>query len=586
NDGMTTADLKAMIKLARKQPVAFAFNPGKSDDEHYLSMDRRKKPEVLGKAAKKDGPSPKVSFGTAEAEGKLFNLTCEKQLPTMAKKVKKFLKSQKITMNVQIMDASGNVLDSDIEDLPDDPNEDQDQEQTGQGADLSAYTDRLTDLVARLQDIPEQAAEQIRNSIPKVESYIQAEDANKAGAALDKLEAVVAKLVGTGAPETQPEPTAAPQVDPKAAVLKRINAVKAAIGNLAGEQKDKLLKALTAAAAAFKAGDLDKTGAVLDKIETALAGLGGQTAPDQQSESAPPAPPPPDDEKAALVQKINALRGHIGLVEQEAQQAKLMDALKKAAAQFKSGELNVAAEMLARIETALANLKSATDSPPDSPQETPEQEPSPEVAQCLSRVSALEPRKNEAASKGLVEDVNKLNLQWDRVQDALGNEDYGTAMSALDLVEQMLDEGRGDGQSAFAADVASDVKPFAEARLKWNSARGKMSQEMEKLITAIRSACDGDEELQDVAKNVDELVGYLANLDDTLEDKLDAIVNTEPGEERDSRKIEALSTLNDYQNELNDPFFADVDSNNGFASVSVAATAQQALADIGRVLNA
>ena len=93
---MTKADLQPLLKLARKQPVAFAFNPGKSDNEHYLNMDRRKNPAILGKVAKTEGPGAKFSFGTVEVDGKLLNLTCEKALPAMAKKVKKYLKSQKI----------------------------------------------------------------------------------------------------------------------------------------------------------------------------------------------------------------------------------------------------------------------------------------------------------------------------------------------------------------------------------------------------------------------------------------------------------------------------------------------------------
>ena len=43
-------------------------------------------------------------------------------MPTLARKVKKYLKANKINLNVQIADRNGNIIDSDIEDdIPDDP---------------------------------------------------------------------------------------------------------------------------------------------------------------------------------------------------------------------------------------------------------------------------------------------------------------------------------------------------------------------------------------------------------------------------------------------------------------------------------
>lgn len=592
--GMTKADLQPLLKLARKQPVAFAFNPGKSDNEHYFNMDRRKNPAVLGKVAKTEGPGVKFSFGTVEIDGKLLNLTCEKTLPAMAKKVKKYLKSLKISLNVQVLDASGNVIDSDVEDLPDDETVDD----GIQKVDLSSLTQRLSDLETRLGIVPPEPAAKIRPLLPKVEEYIQAGDADKAEAVLSKLEAATAKLP-SGKTGAQPSPVTAPTAlsDGKTAPVKRINALKGRIGLVEdAAQREKLMVVLKSAAAAFKEGDLKKAGALLDRLDMALSNIASKQPPDQAKEAVAPPPPAPDQEKMALARKIKAIKGHIGLVERDDQRERLMKELAKAAGRFKAGDLNSAGTLVSGIETVLSKIKAAnapseaTAEPSDTSertgQDSQQQENSSEEADCLARMMALEPRYVEAASKGLVADVNALKLQWDRVQGAIGDGDLATAMQAMDRVEEMLDAGRTEGDTAFSSDIASEVKPFAEARLRWSSARGTMTKELGKLQNEIKNVCGGDPELNEVVAEVDQLSEYLVNLDEQLEVRLDRIVNAKAPHERDTLKGEAVVVLDKYMAELKNPFFDDVDSNNGFVNVSVAATAREALNDIGRVLSA
>ncbi|MFT7060660.1 MAG: hypothetical protein ACJASV_003184, partial [Pseudorhodobacter sp.] len=79
------AELKRLIKIARKAPISFGFNPGKSDEDTFLGLDRVKQPKVLGKAAKEEGDGNKYSFGTAVVDGKVMRLTCLRELPNMAK---------------------------------------------------------------------------------------------------------------------------------------------------------------------------------------------------------------------------------------------------------------------------------------------------------------------------------------------------------------------------------------------------------------------------------------------------------------------------------------------------------------------
>jgi hypothetical protein len=64
------ADLKKILGVAKKGPLAFGFNPGKTEAETFFGMHRIKAPKVLGKAAKDEGSGKKFSFGTARVEGK------------------------------------------------------------------------------------------------------------------------------------------------------------------------------------------------------------------------------------------------------------------------------------------------------------------------------------------------------------------------------------------------------------------------------------------------------------------------------------------------------------------------------------
>ena len=114
------ADLKKMVKLGKTKRPSFAFCPGEKDD-HTMIIDRRKKPEMLGKAARNEGAGKKAAFGYFELNGRNMELTCSRVIPKLAKTLKKYLKTQKIKVNVVVMDEDGTVLDSDIEDLPPDP---------------------------------------------------------------------------------------------------------------------------------------------------------------------------------------------------------------------------------------------------------------------------------------------------------------------------------------------------------------------------------------------------------------------------------------------------------------------------------
>ena len=65
------SELKKMVKLARKEPVSFAFNPGKSEEDAYCGMHRTKpasRPGPTTPPARSCWPHSTGSTATARAK--------------------------------------------------------------------------------------------------------------------------------------------------------------------------------------------------------------------------------------------------------------------------------------------------------------------------------------------------------------------------------------------------------------------------------------------------------------------------------------------------------------------------------------
>ena len=98
------------MKLAKANPLPFAFCPASGKDAPTFSIHRRKKPEVMAKSAKKDSGQNKVAFGSFTVEGKTMKMTCDRVVPGLVKQLKKHLRSQKVAMDVILLDASGEEI--------------------------------------------------------------------------------------------------------------------------------------------------------------------------------------------------------------------------------------------------------------------------------------------------------------------------------------------------------------------------------------------------------------------------------------------------------------------------------------------
>ncbi|GAA6199799.1 hypothetical protein [Aquicoccus sp. SU-CL01552] len=520
-------ELKKLIKLGKKKPLSFAFCPGKKDD-HTMLIDRRKKPEVIAKIAKKEGGGSKVAFGTFEVKAKTMELTCEKVVPALAKVLKKYLKSQKVQLNILVMDANGEVLDSDIEDLPDDPTLDDD-------------------------------------------------DAGEEGGAAEEAEAPA-----VDAPQevetTEEVAAAGPSAAELAARLKTLQPVVASAPDaVAG----KLKKAVAQAVALIRSGDLaaaDRTVAALEKAATRLraAGEGGET-----SATEPPAAPTEDaTETRRLVARAGALKGVIADLPEPAG-GKLTTALTSAAKRLRAGDLAGADDLLGRIEAAVNKIRSA---PPAENKETAAPG-DPQQAKWQMAEARLQPAIDRliAEKRG---DLAAINRFFGYAQEQAGAGNYDKALAAATRVAALI-KAAATAETTAAAEAREaapeNVADYTRSRLNWIKTRQTLRRDLEALKTAIDTATTGVEGMEDVPSRSGVLFAYLDDIDTTLEDTLEQLVETPDGDRRDGLKRAARGIIADYRGLLDTAFFKAVD-HSGFARTNIRSGALAALQEVSTAL--
>lgn len=114
--GMDADEIKSLIGVSRKRSVNFGLCLGKKPETTTILMHRMKSPDVLGRQAKQAGETNKVTYGTLQTKGKKLNLSLEVDMPPgLALQGRKFFNTLGIKLSIVVLDASGNLLDSDLD---------------------------------------------------------------------------------------------------------------------------------------------------------------------------------------------------------------------------------------------------------------------------------------------------------------------------------------------------------------------------------------------------------------------------------------------------------------------------------------
>ncbi|TDK53027.1 hypothetical protein [Antarcticimicrobium luteum] len=555
-------ELKKLVKLGKKKRLSFAFCPGKKND-HTILIDRRKPPEVIAKIAKKEGDGSKVAFGTFEVKSKTMELTCDRVVPALAKVLKKYLKSQKVQVNILVMDASGNVLESDIEDLPDDPAWDADE--------------------------------------------ADAAEADEAGAQDAAGTAAAAAPQETADQKEAPQDAAPPGGPAQADLVARLKAVQPAVAAAPAAVADKLKKAAAQAVAQIKSGDLaaaDRTVSALEKAADRLQGAQiGAEPPAPETPAEPPAQPSaapsaepstqtqsdPGDTAAdtrRLAARAGALKGVISGLPDPAG-GKLIAALTRVVKLLKAGDLAAAGDLLNRIEAAVNQTQTAP--PPQAPQpaETETAEAAdPQQAKWQMAQTRLQPAIDRliAEKRGDLAAINRF-FGYAQEQAEAGN--YDKALAAAGRVAALIKAAATAETTAAAAEAQAaapeNVTAYTRSRLNWIKTRQALRSDLEALKKAIDAATAGVEGMEDVPARSGVLFDYLDDIDSSLEDTLEQLVETPDGDRREGLKTAARRIIDDYRGLLDTEFFKAVDDN-GFARTSIRAGALAALQEVSGAL--
>lgn len=115
------AALSDQLAGARNKLLNFALLIGK--DGLFLETDLKKSPEVLWRAARKNGGGPKGAQGQISVTGKSIQLTCDSdeapaQLPKL---VKRFLSERGLAYSIVLITPSGQFTDGEEQAANDDP---------------------------------------------------------------------------------------------------------------------------------------------------------------------------------------------------------------------------------------------------------------------------------------------------------------------------------------------------------------------------------------------------------------------------------------------------------------------------------
>lgn len=301
--------LRKLIKKSRSMPIGFGYNDGTNDeDDEFLAAHARKDPEMLGKIAKSEGAGTKSAYGTFRVDGSEVHLTCFRSTPQLAKKFKKYLKKNKITLNVVVLDPSGAVIDSDVEQLDDWFREEEDAsdladdaaeaieelvEAGGTGADGAApaagadaeaatLAARLRTLQPKVAAAPPAIADRLMTAFKAVIALIRAGQTAQAGGTLGQIEAILAKLAAQPAPGggAQPAPAAAPAAtapaDPRLPKLREaVEKLSAQVVSVLGDGAGALLDEIARTQGLIDAGEaeaaLTALRAVQEKLKAAQA---------------------------------------------------------------------------------------------------------------------------------------------------------------------------------------------------------------------------------------------------------------------------------------------------------------------------
>lgn len=303
---------------------------------------------------------------------------------------------------------------------------------------------------------------------------------------------------------------------------------------------------------------LDAHGTEIDSAIVPRAGddEAAEDVVDDPEEDAPEAPPALSD---ALLARLDALEPQIAET-QGAVGDKLKAGLAKAEAAAAAGDADAVEKTVATLEAALSKIAAAS--------------------QTAQTAQAAAPA---AAAPGPLDD--KLAALRDTVA-AVNGPAADKLAAGLDGAAKMLAAGKtAQAEKTLATIEAAlaklggpaDAAPIAASGKAWAKTRTGIFKDMVRLKSAIDSTMGGPASAA--------IAPYFRPFDDRLETTLAALATATGPAQSDKLRKTATALVADLRSTLDEPFFRDVDTNNGFTKVSIRAPALRALDQVSAALS-
>ena len=563
-------ELKKLIKMSKNRPMNFAYNPGPKGAD-LLLLDKILPPEKLGRTAKKEGEGPKAAYGTFDLHGRKLKVTAIHALPEMARKLRKYLKTLSFSFSIEVLDDRGQSLESDLSE-----------------EDLEEAQENKSAASAQPADKPGEAEETTGESAQDHEQKSQ--DA----AAETKNESETQE-------DSKNEAELAEAATRRKALTERVRALQEPVGKLGGNGAQ-LKKAIALAVGFLKEGALEKAEMTLGKVEESLAKAQSTAASDAKDNEAEKAPDP-----KALIARAGSLKKVL-----DQSQSPQADAIKKqmvqALALLKSRDFAGAEAGLTAAENALNSLNDKAAEKSEARAVEPSEAKTDESGVTAAEETAADetdartdaqaewaaiigPLQAEvdAAMQAKRGDLDAINRAFNYAKAQADAGAHASALKAAESTRKLLQDATdatGEARVAEAEDAIPDnVVACRKSRLNWINTRNGLYADLMKLKMTIDAKAREIEGLEEIAQNTSALVDYLEDLDSTLEDKLNALVETADGAERQKLKEDSIKIIRAYRSTLDGEFFQAVDQN-GFTETKIRARALDALSGVETALAA
>lgn len=225
----------------------------------------------------------------------------------------------------------------------------------------------------------------------------------------------------------------------------------------------------------------------------------------------------------------------------------------------------------------------------NAPKETQEPEvEDPNAKKWLAARGKVGPSIKEALTTNHPQGA-KIKELWAVAVKRADDQDFTAALTILSKLVPLLKAG---GTTASSEDKGTDgpsAQVLDNARDLWVTARGKMLSEMKRLEATILAEEKSDEinepeDLAEIEARVAELASYLDPFDGRFEDALARAADASTPDQKRSTVGTALGVLEEFKTVLSDPFFSNVDEDNGYVNVAIASTGKSAIGEITKMI--